>query len=203
MNEAFESYKLYHALKLHFTTKNYDFIKFRGKAKAFSDARKFDARNDKYFYYRLSARYKSELKEFYISVFANGDDCWIGDLLGDKYHRQFNEWLARKQAFTKMFTDDVNTIVEFMEERDKSFKELLLPDGNNLPIIMRLGEQGFISTETIIVINRLTHFVEKGDNKHPFWKDKKLLITKYNPFVEVNEIGNLASILKEGIDKNR
>ena len=198
----FESYKLYQALKFHFTQKKYDFIKFRGKIK--TDGKTFDARNDKYFFHLLAKRYGKDLRDFYIANFATGDDVWIGDLLGEQYNTVYTEWLKRKQTVTKVFTEDVQTLVEFMTEKETSFIELITtPDGNNLPIIVRLFEQGYISMETIVFINALTQFVEKVDIKHPFWKDKKLLITKYQSFVDVSDLGKFASILRNGIDNKK
>lgn len=195
--EAFNSYKLYNALRLHFTTKSYDFIKFRGKTKV--DARKFDQRPDRFFYYKLWARHKNELELFYISVFINGSVKWVGELLGEEYHTQFNEMLKRHQALSKVFSDDVKTIVDLMEDRDVSFKQLLVADGANMPMIVRLQEQDFISLETLVIINRLTKMTDKCDCPHPFWEDKKLLITKYEPFVKVGKLGRFASILKDGL----
>lgn len=195
--EAFNSYKLYNALRLHFTTKSYDFIKFRGKTKV--DARKFDKRPDRYFYYKLWARYEDELKLFYISVFINGSVKWVGELLGEEHHAQFNEMLKRHQSLSKIFSDDVKTIVDLMDDRGVSFKQLLIADGANLPMIIRLYEQEFISLESLVIINRLTKMTDKCDCPHPFWEDKKLLITKYEPFVDVGKLGRFASILKDGL----
>lgn len=201
MSEAFESYKLFTALTQHFTTAKYDFIKFRGKSYADKHARQFDKRGDRFFYYKVWSRYKEELKGFYISVLIEGDKVWIGDLLDDKYHTQYNDWLKRQQSITKVFKDDVETIVEFMSERELSFKDMLVADGTKMPMVVRLQEQKFISIETLVIINRLTKITEKCECSHPFWSDKKLLLTKYQPFVKVSKLGKFASMLKDGIDK--
>lgn len=197
--EAFESFKLYNALRLHFTTAKYDFIKFRGKTKV--DARQFDKRPDGFFFHKLWKRYGDELKLFYVSAFINDCPKWVGELLGEEYHQQFNEMLKRHQSLSKVFSDDVKIIVDLMEEKGVSFRELLVADGANMPMIVRLHEQDFISLETLVIINRLTKMTDKCDCPHPFWEDKKLLLTKYQPFVNVSKLGKFASMLKEGIDK--
>ncbi len=198
MSDAFESYKLHTALKLHFTSPKYDYVKFKGKVKA--DARKFDVKRDRFFYYKVWARYKKELKDFYVAVFASGEPHWIGDLLDDKYNKIYNEWLKRKQALTKCFTDDVAVIVDFMDERNISFKDLLT-GGDELPMIIRLYQQEYICLETVVIINRLTKMTDKCHSSHPFWGDTKLLLTKYQSFVSVSKLGKFASILRDGIDK--
>lgn len=198
MSEAFESYKLHTALKLHFTTPKYDFVKFKGKVKA--DARKFDQKRDRFFYYKVWARYKKELKDFYIAVFSAGESHWIGDLLSDKYDKIYNDWLKRNQALTQHFRNDVEVICDFMDEKDLSFKDLLL-GGDDLPVIVRLYQQDFICLETVVIINRLTKMTDKCHSTHPFWDDAKLLLTKYQSFVKVSKLGQFASILRDGIDK--
>lgn len=196
--EAFESFKLFHAIRLHFTSKSYDFVKFRGKTKV--TAKSFDKRHDTYFFYKLWKRYKDELKLFYVSVFINGGCSWAGELLDDKYHTQFNEMLKRQQSLTKVFSDDVKTIVDFLEERELEFSDLIKPDGGNMPMVVRLCNQGFISIETLTIINRLTKMSDRCSCYHPGWDGQKLLLTKYVHFVDVSDLGKFAKILKDGID---
>lgn len=200
-SEAFDSFKLHTALKQHFTTSKYDYFKYRGKSYADKQARQFDQRRDRFFFYKVWSRYKDDLKGFYVSVFSGGDDPWIGDLLDDKYNAQYQEWLKRKQSIGKIFENDVDTIVEFLIEYNLEFKQLLIPNGSKMPKIIQLEEQGFISLETVVIINQLTNFVDKVQCDHPFWNDKQLLLTKYQPFVGVSKLGRFASMLKDGIDK--
>lgn len=201
MAEAFDSYKLHTALKQHFTTKKYDFFKYRGKSYADKHAKQFDQRPDRFFFYKVWSRYKNDLKDFYVSVFSSGDDPWVGDLLDGKYDSQYNEWLKRKQSIRKIFSDDVDTLIEFLIEYNLEFKNLLVPNGTKMPKIIQLEEQKYISQETVVIINQLTHFVDKVECQHPFWNDKQLLLTKYQPFVGVSKLGWFASTLKDGIDK--
>ena len=68
MNDPFESYKLYNALKLHFET-NYDAIKYNFKSNVTPQS--FFKRKDKYFFAKLAKKYNGELKEFYVSQLIN------------------------------------------------------------------------------------------------------------------------------------
>ena len=64
---GYEAYKLYLAIKLHFSTEDYDFIKHNGKVNCSLDS--FTKRNDKYFFHRLSTRFKDEeLLNFYVDL---------------------------------------------------------------------------------------------------------------------------------------
>ena len=196
----FESFQLYHALKLHFTTKNYDFIKFRGKTNVKGSS--FDKRNHKFLYHKLAQKYKKDLKPFYISALISGEDIgWIGDLLDDRFNDIYLDRRKRMESFAKYFNDDVNTIVDYLVESGKEFKDLLLPRSGRLPILIMLQMDKLVSLETIIIINRLTGFLDKIKVDHPLWDDVKLLLTKYDCFVTVSEAWSPGKILRNGIEK--
>ncbi len=203
MSEAFDSYKLYSAIRQHFTTPSYDFIKFKGKSYADKHAKIFDKKKDRFFYHKLWDKYKSELKDFYISVCVGELPIakFAGDLLSDKYHTQYNEWLKTNQSITKSFKNDAQVIGDYLDERGMSFKDIITCNEGELPDLIRLYKNGYIKLETVVVINRLTNFVDRCQTTHPSWCNMKLLITKYQSFVRVSKIGNLASILRTELDK--
>ena len=62
MNDPFESYKLYNALKLHFESK-YDAVKYNYKTSVTPNS--FFKRKDKYFFAKLAKTHGKHLKEFY------------------------------------------------------------------------------------------------------------------------------------------
>ena len=55
--EGFNAYKLYLAVKNHFTT-NYDFFKYNGKVNAKEDS--FLKRRDKFFFAKLQRKYNND-----------------------------------------------------------------------------------------------------------------------------------------------
>lgn len=197
----YKSFELFTALKSHFTREGYDFIKYRGKT--FVKPHQFDKMKDRWFYHKLAERYGDELKDFYISVFIGNEPVpkWSGDMLDDKYDAQFQQYLKRIHALRKTFSDDVNTIVEFMDEMGLTFKELLVADGDKSPKLIRLYEQGYIQIESIIIINQLTSFVDRVKLSGNAWKHKKLLLNKYQRLFKVSEVGYFAKILRNGIEQ--
>jgi hypothetical protein len=54
MYGGFDVYKVYLGVKLHFTTKTYDYIKYGGKVNATLDS--FTKRKDRYFFHKLSTK---------------------------------------------------------------------------------------------------------------------------------------------------
>jgi len=80
--EGFNAYKLYLAVKNHFTT-SYDFFKYNGKVNAKEDS--FLKRKDKFFFAKLQRKYKdNDLRDLFVSNFADGEDFWIGNVLTQK-----------------------------------------------------------------------------------------------------------------------
>ena len=60
MNDPYESYKLYNALKLHFETDSYDALKYNFKTSI--KPHSFFNRKDKYFFAKLAKTYGKNLK---------------------------------------------------------------------------------------------------------------------------------------------
>ena len=73
--EGYDAYTLYLGIKLHFHSKDYDFIKYNGKVK--SDINSFLKRKDKYHFGKLFKTHKQELQDFYIANLSL-KDLWGG-----------------------------------------------------------------------------------------------------------------------------
>jgi hypothetical protein len=82
------SFKLYatcHAVKTHFTSRNYDFLKYGGKTRVKPDS--YERGNQKFFYERFSRKIRQdEYITFAVSnVFAG--NTWIGSYSLDTFHQ--------------------------------------------------------------------------------------------------------------------
>ena len=81
--DALEIYERFVAIKLHFTTKGYDFYRYSGKVKGTTRAN-FEKRRDKYFFHRLSNKYRpNQLNDFLVANFMVKPQLFVGDLLND------------------------------------------------------------------------------------------------------------------------
>ena len=60
---GFEVYKMYLALKLHFTSDTYDYFQYGGNAKASQVS--FDQRRDKFFFVKLSRSFHDDFFDFF------------------------------------------------------------------------------------------------------------------------------------------
>jgi hypothetical protein len=94
-NTGFETYKLYSALKLHFTSNSYDFFKYNGKTNITQDS--FLKNKAKYSFYKLSRKFDiSDLKDYLVSNFVFGKSTWIGEMLSQDAEEIYKKWSTRR-----------------------------------------------------------------------------------------------------------
>ena len=182
MNDPFESYKLYNALKLHFET-NYDAVKYNFKSNV--SPQSFFKRKDKFFFAKLAKTYESELKEFYVANFKN-DVKYVGDMLNEGGERYYREHKKVMESLTYRFQNDINKL----NDMDVSFDSLLKAEDNSHPLIVKLWLQEEILLETIVILDSILGFVERENKKITdtiIWPDIYRKITKYKPFVKFNK----------------
>ena len=193
MNDPYESYKLYNALKLHFETDSYDALKYNFKTSI--KPQSFFNRKDKYFFAKLAKTYGKNLKEYYIANFKM-DVKYVGDMLnegGEQYYRSHKKVL---ESIHYSFENDINKLSEI----ENSFDELLLSENNNHPKIIKLWMQDEILLETIVILDSLTGFMDRENKKITetiIWPDIYRKITKYKPFVKFNTEACRSILIKE------
>ena len=188
MNDPFESYKLYNALKLHFET-NYDAIKYNFKSNVTPQS--FFKRKDKYFFAKLAKKYNGELKEFYVSQFINTEK-YVGDMMDSEAEQNYMKYKKIKESIHRVFSVDINRIGEENVPFDNLFKAV---DGQH-PLVVKLWMQEEISLETVVILNSIFGFIDresKNISDTIIWPDTRRLIEKYTPFVnfDVNKCKKL------------
>ena len=88
---AFESYKMYVALKLHFTTDSYDYFKFNGKTRV--SETNFEKRKDRYFFKKLTNRKKDdEILPYFVANFVADSSGWIGNMVRSDGDDNYRAW---------------------------------------------------------------------------------------------------------------
>jgi|TARA_B100001093_G_scaffold503386_1_gene557686 hypothetical protein len=178
MNDPFESYKLYNALKLHFES-SYDAIKYNFKTSVTPNS--FYKRKDKYFFAKLAKKYNGNLKDFYISQFINTEK-YIGDMMDSEADQNYMKYKKIKESIHRVFSVDINRIREENVPFDDMFKAV---NGQH-PLIVKLWMQEEISLETVVILNSIFGFIDresKNISDTIIWPDTRRLIDKYTPFV--------------------
>lgn len=151
-------YRIYVAIKTHFTTDKYDFVAFNGKTKYISQST-YNKRKDKYFFEQLSVRYRNdEIVPFFISNFLVNEKMWIGDMQ-DEGRDIFLEWKKRWSSLYYNYTQDVGNIIDFVVKNELSMVDIFTGDGSKHPIILKFLQQKMVSLETVVILNKIINFI--------------------------------------------
>jgi hypothetical protein len=195
-NSGFAAFALFHALKLHFTSDSYDYVKYNGKTNVTKTT--FSTRKDKYSFYRLSRKFGlTELKDYYIANFLVDDVQWVGDILGPESEENYKKWQKRIQSLTYIFENDIIRLLDRVDNPN----ELLMVRKNEFPLLMQCATQGDIAIETLIILDDLMNFFpmwEKEIYDDIVWPNFKIKCMKYKPFLHYDK-NKFKQILKEKI----
>jgi len=193
-NSGYAAFVMYNSLKLHFTSKSYDYFKYNGKTNV--SAVTFLKRKDKYTFYKLSRKYNvEELRDFYVANFLEGDK-WVGDMTkdGDEIYKK---WQKTQQSLTYTFENDIM----YLLANGGSPDEMLNVKPNSYPILMKLVQLKQVSLETLVILNDIMNFFPMWTKKIDddiIWPDFKLKCEKYTPFLNYDKV-KFKAILKEKV----
>lgn len=192
---AFESYKMYVALKLHFTTDNYDFFKFNGKTKIKEE--NFEKRKDKYFFKKLTNKHKdSEVLPYFVANFVADPSNWIGTMVRTDGDENYQNWKKRMESLHYTFSEEV----DFLLSQVDNFDDLFKLQGTHPPLLkFLLGKK--ISMETFVIIDQILDFITRFDKiitEQIIWKDIRRTALKYSPFL-TTDIVKYKNTLKEKV----
>lgn len=179
--EGYDAYTLYLGIKLHFHSKDYDFIKYNGKVK--SDINSFLKRKDKYHFGKLFKTHKQELQDFYIANLSL-KDSWAGDLLDNECVKVYKEWKKRNQKLSYLFETEVSDLL-----RKKNINQVLEVKNGQHPILLKefLGKK--ISLETMCILDEIIGFTKDWErliSENLVYPDVQNRINKYKSFVSVD-----------------
>ena len=188
---GFEVYKMYLALKLHFTSNTYDYFQYGGNAKASQVS--FDQRKDKFFFVKLSRKFKDfELREFFVANLTAEDKVYPATLVREGA-KNYAEYTKRKESLSYHFKEDVATLHEMCDRFDDLFKVTSVH-----PPLLKAHLGGRICLETLTIFNKIFQFIPQFDKQikeEIVWKPLKTRVVKYDPFLTV-DLGKYKQIVK-------
>jgi hypothetical protein len=179
--QAYEVYRLYMALKLHFTTESYDVTVTKGAVKSSESA--FLKRRDVFLFRKLAKKFvaRQEIINYFVANFAAGDKN--GGIFSADSDDIYEKWKGRQDRLSYMFANDINRL---LIEAEKAEQDPFVSVNNQHPIIIKLLLGNKISLETVIILDKLLDFRYNVNTEllNDFiWNDLNLLIIKYRPFV--------------------
>ncbi len=185
---SYDAYRLYLAVKLHFTTPNYDF--FRHNAKVNSSLNSFLKRNDRFFFHKLTTKYKQEeLLDYFVCNFFHNSKTWVGTLVRADGDTVYNKFKKYKESFSYNFRNDCVLIRNIIDGDNIRFDDVFSVVSGQHPRMLRLLLSGKISVQSFIIFDKILSFVNRWDKEIKetvIWPEKSFKIAKLRPFVNVN-----------------
>jgi hypothetical protein len=200
--DGFKAYRYYLAIKLHFTTDRFNVFQNRGSVRGTREA--FNARNDRYIFEKLASKRSDdkEIIQFFVSNFAYGNDQAI--YAGQEAEDNYLQWQKRKQSMTKIFVDDLATLITHIELNKLKPTAIFQFTENEYPVALKLFVGGKIAIETLNIIDDMTGMLDDWIT-HPsvryIWEDEMRRIKKLTGFVKYDKIkiGKIFQHFKEEI----
>jgi len=175
---GYQAYQIYQSLKLHFTT-DYDAVKYNYKTSVKQSS--FEKRRDRYFFEKLSRRFKrEELIHYFTANLIENQKVWIGDMSDEIY----SAYVARYDKLTYMFDEDV----KFLYNKGYTFDQLcsITEDYAASPLLEALRAHE-IRTETVVLLDILVNFLKRlrATISDPLGINKEMIdmLIKYKPIM--------------------
>mgnify|MGYP001449397445 FL=1 len=186
--EPIDVYIMYCAMKAHFSRKDYDFFKYGGKTKVSRDS--FWKRKDRFFFVKLSKKYKTEIeiRNYLVSNFIKDKSGYIANFSEENY----NSWLLRRSGFFDQFIIEMKPFI-------KEFEPLFEVKNSSHPKLLKEFLGSRVSLETMLVLDELVSFSKKWDQQLEddiVWVDLKKLMKNYKGFLTINKNRYRMKLLK-------
>lgn len=148
---GFKAFKYYLAIKLHFTSPKFNVFVNRGHIKG--SYQKFLLRNDYMLFEKVAKMYPAD-KDFIQYVASNymyNHPNMIYEI--EQGTANYKEYIRRKQSMTRIFQNDLDTIINSGAQYDFS--------GSKIPDVLKLFLGGKISIETVVILDQLDGITEQ------------------------------------------
>ena len=131
--ESYEVYRAYLALRLHFTTNNYDVIKQQGRVRASKQS--FFKRKDLFAIKKIAEEYSDkDVVDFLVANFVSGDR-W-GGVFDSEAKVNYVSWKKRMESISYTFLEEIDSFLLYLEKNNIEIKDAF-EMGNKHPAILK------------------------------------------------------------------
>ena len=183
---GFEVYKIYLAVKLHFTSKgrSYDFHKHLGRTTARLET--FTKRRDRYFFHKLSKSYNNNtIVDYFVSNFVTNTNLWVGDIIGKTGDDNYKLWSKKIESLHYYYEQDIDYILE----QDYKFDDLFKSVNGQHPPILKMFLSKKINFETVLILDEILSFTKqlnKNISEKVLWPKLYDRMIRYRAFLNYN-----------------
>lgn len=182
-----EAYKLYLALRLHFTTDRYNISETKGRVRvnitSLNNNQRLRFFLDKY---RKKYPNKTDFVLFLVANFVYGDQ-WASVYEGDSVVENYQRLAGNHAKLSYQFREDLKNLLKTGYDHPSKFLE-----GTTL---QRLYYSKHISLESVVILDKLYNITDHALND-PLWNAFARSIKKYSPFLKTDR-EKLRSIVSE------
>ena len=183
---GYETFGLYQALKLHFTSESYDFFKYNGKTNV--TVTSFENRKDKYHFYKLSRKYtdRDDLVNFIVANFVEDENSWVGSLLQENAEVNFRKHQKVIQSLSYTFENECRNIFEGHSNPN----DVIITDGV-YPVLLTKTLRSEVSIETLCMLNSVLNFFPmwtKRIDDTIRWPEFRRKCIKYASFLPKDDV---------------
>jgi hypothetical protein len=177
-------YEVFNAMKFHWTTEGYNFIKFKGRVKNLNKLT-LDQSSDRNIYYKVHEKYKIE-KDFVLTLiplFLKDENIHISYLLGNQNCDKLStDWYMKIQRMPTFFAEDCALITSYVKEQGMTYQQFFL--GNPILDFLLYDK---ISIETFIILNKFIFFLAKNKKDSIIYRQMyDMKVQKYGAFISVD-----------------
>ena len=177
--EAWDCYRMYIGLKLHFTT-DYDYKKYGGKTSATKAS--FLKRRDRNFFAKTARKYDDKTLEYFIANFSKSPKGYIGDFSEENYM----EWSKTKQSLSYNFLNDMSLLCLQVD----NFNEIFSCQNGQHSVLLKNFLAKRIRLETMVILEGLLSYVNQHNEDMKYdliWPDVRRVIVKYGAFLSYDK----------------
>ena len=177
--DAYDAYKIYLGLKLHFTTEDYDFVRYNGKTSSTKNA--FLKRKDRHFFSKVARKHGESTKDYFISNFLSTPKGWLGEFTEEN----FTQWKKKTQSLRYNYEQDLLFLMDQVDE----FDEIFVCKNGQHPLLLKQYLSKRVSIETMVILETLLGYCRRFDKEITediIWPKHRLLIQKYKSLLTVN-----------------
>ena len=180
---GYDLYCTYQAIKLHFSSEQYNFFHYDGKTRVSIDA--FQKRRDKFLFHRLARKYRDdEMVPFLVANFVYSDGNWTKSLLEEEAEETYRNWKRTTDSMSKIYQEDLQKIAT-----RETFNDLFKVEDGQFPKLLVAFLQKDVTIETMVILNNIFDFVKIWDKKISddiIYPKVSRKIRKYGSFLNVN-----------------
>ena len=180
--EPIQVYRIYLGVKLHFSDKDFNYVKANGGVRVSSDA--LSKRRDRYHFEKLSETYNQrELLGYFVSNFVYGSQN--GAIIDQESgYKVYSSWRAKLERLTYLVGSEVDGVLDSNDP--DSFNSLFRIDNGSHPSLLKKYLGGDISLETMLILDKVVDYLEDWRNhirEEYVWPETYKLMVRYSDFI--------------------